>query len=302
MGADLYIPAIHDKLYEEYKLEFDAAVMTRDGLQADLEDKEAEEADEQEIVALKKAIETAQEDVHNAYESIYDDAGYFRDSYNAASVFWRLGMSWWRDIEEYAEINPNQDYNGKPYKNWISPESCLKLADKIKKTQLQLVSTVEELEQLCASTKDDEDGTSAVDSWNKYWTEKKAHLIDFLQRAAACGSGVRFSVQDNMMELTREAIRHKIDDLIDEKRYEDAAFLMSEALPVLDDISDDCDVAVFADNEITDFWDEKKEAHKRKMKHRINDDEILSLLEDAPEPEPQHFFQKKGLTTLNCVV
>jgi len=79
MGADLYINSIYDKQTELYESKFHEAVNFRDSLP------EGEERDK------------AQEQV-GEYLRLWNEKGYFRDSYNSSSLFWLLGLSWWKHI------------------------------------------------------------------------------------------------------------------------------------------------------------------------------------------------------------
>jgi hypothetical protein len=81
MGADLYINSIHERHYEEYKGLFDAAVARRDHHPWGSPEAEA-----------------AQADVSRYYDLMFDEEGYFRDSYNNSSLLWVLGLSWWQDV------------------------------------------------------------------------------------------------------------------------------------------------------------------------------------------------------------
>jgi hypothetical protein len=81
MGADLYISSIHERGYEEYKPQFDAACERRNACTFGTPEYLA-----------------AQEEVTKYYDLMFDEAGYFRDSYNNSSLFWVLGLSWWNDV------------------------------------------------------------------------------------------------------------------------------------------------------------------------------------------------------------
>jgi hypothetical protein len=74
MGADLYIENIHYPLMRKYEPLFESAVRRRDS-----------------SPPKSKEAEAAQRDVTKYYDLMYSE-GYFRDSYNATSVLWRLGL------------------------------------------------------------------------------------------------------------------------------------------------------------------------------------------------------------------
>jgi hypothetical protein len=81
MGADIYLMSAYEKCRDKWQPEFDAAVQSRNSYRG---------ADEK----IKAAL---QQRVSDAYEAMYAE-GYFRDSYNATSLFWLLGLSWWQDV------------------------------------------------------------------------------------------------------------------------------------------------------------------------------------------------------------
>jgi hypothetical protein len=76
--------------HTRWSKEFDEAVARRDGLPED-----------------SAARNEAQEDVERLYEKMYEE-GYFRDSYNASSVLWPLGLSWWTDVGALLETDDDE--------------------------------------------------------------------------------------------------------------------------------------------------------------------------------------------------
>jgi hypothetical protein len=149
MGADLYIESITAKAQEEFKPEFDEAVAMRD---AEKDPKKREEL---------------QERVSAAYDKMYPNDGYFRDSYNGTSLFRALGLSWWGCgyIDE---------------EGYISPQNAQKLLDDIKKKKVPKI-TVEYVD----------DG---VEEWQKYFEEKKARFEKFLETAIEMQESILASV------------------------------------------------------------------------------------------------------------
>jgi hypothetical protein len=80
MGADLFIPVLHQKHHEKWQKRFDQAARRRNRLQ----DGTPQHAE-------------AQKQVELCYGKMYE-RGYFRDSYNDSNLLWKFGLSWWNDI------------------------------------------------------------------------------------------------------------------------------------------------------------------------------------------------------------
>jgi hypothetical protein len=106
----------------------------------------------------------AQARVSKWYSKMYE-VGYFRDSYNGTSLFWRLGMSWWKC--PYIK-------NGE-----ISPENAKLLLAKVRETQMEPVTAEELKAEHCAVDND----KNSPESWNKYFLDKKEAFCAFLQEA-----------------------------------------------------------------------------------------------------------------------
>ena len=106
----------------------------------------------------------AQARVTKWYNKMYE-VGYFRDSYNGTSLFWRLGMSWWHC--PYIK-------DGK-----ITPENAKKLLDEVEQKELPPITAGELKEHHCKVDNSDNDEAS----WDKFFAEKKACFIDFLKEA-----------------------------------------------------------------------------------------------------------------------
>jgi hypothetical protein len=117
-------------------------------------------------------FKAAQEEVDRCYDFLYPAEFYFRDSYNATSVMWRLGLSWWRDVE------PDIKDEDSPVN--CSPGYCLKLADLIEGRTLQLI-TPEEFKA------DFDNGEDTLEGWNQYFQDKHKALVRFLRTAAHHG-------------------------------------------------------------------------------------------------------------------
>lgn len=157
MGADLYIPKLREPVEAEWKPKFEAAIAQREGATDDA------------------SREAAQKLVDEAYEHRWGGDHYFRDSYNSTSVLWRMGLSWWNDME-YDVRDEASDVN-------VSPAACRRFLDKVQEAPFEL-PTREELIRNHAKV---DDGENNVESWHRYYTEKRDRLITFLKRAIENG-------------------------------------------------------------------------------------------------------------------
>ena len=171
MGADLYIESISEPAAKAAKPAFDEACQRRDKrrdmLRADGLSREA--------IGNDAEVKAAQDDVDKAYNAMYPEDGYFRDSYNVSSVLNKCGLSWWRDVTPMLR-------NGK-----LSPKKAALLAERIEKAPLHL-PTLAELEHDNADTK------NGVESWHDYYRNKRTRLIAFLRRAVELKEPIRCSL------------------------------------------------------------------------------------------------------------
>ena len=165
MGADLYIRSITDKASEEFTPLFDIAVEMRHYFQ--------EHGD-------KGRSDKAQDLVGYFYDAMYPKEGYFRDSYNGTSVFFNLGLSWWKDVGDMLNKKGN-----------LSPTRCRKLIEMIEVRECRRLSAEELKEEGCQV---DEAGLNSPEGWFEYYREKRLGLIGFLQRAADMKEYVHCSI------------------------------------------------------------------------------------------------------------
>ena len=114
MGADLYIESISDAAREEWSPVFDKAVSERDQWMKDHEDMlttEQKQASNRWIWAPQDGDEalipeeylSLLKKVNEAYNNMYPDAGYYRDSYNSSNLLWKLDISYWGDGSDYID-------------------------------------------------------------------------------------------------------------------------------------------------------------------------------------------------------
>lgn len=158
MGADLYINKLRRPVQKEWQPKFDAAVKLRDRARGD----SAKEADAQKLV-------------DDAYENLHGDEHYFRDSYNGTAVLWLMGLSWWNDLNP--DVRDNDEIN-------CSPELCREFLRKVQSAEFELPVTRKDLTALGVKV---DNGENSLESWRKYYTEKRQQLIAFLERAIENG-------------------------------------------------------------------------------------------------------------------
>lgn len=202
MGADLYINEIFEPNQTKYDKAFRAAVAERDAI--DIPNDVSGKIQKQIADALGKEVDffgpmldlpanmelpedleayreqygeyvKAQNAVSENHNKMYE-VGYFRDSYNGTSLFWRLGLSWWGLAEE-GVINDGI----------ITPENAQMLLDTVESIDLEPVDLQWLEENHCKV----DDGP---DSWNEFFAEKKERFIAFLKEAIDNGYNITASV------------------------------------------------------------------------------------------------------------
>ena len=162
MGADIYIKSISDKQREKYEKLLDEAVMKRNAAIG--------------VMAKQKA----QEEVDKYYDLMYA-RGYFRDSYNATSLFWILGLSWWQDVGESTDENAD-----------LPIEKCQELLERIKAARIPSAKVLGEYMENHHACVDD--GENSPASWRKYFVNKKKRLVRFIQKAIDLNEPLHCSV------------------------------------------------------------------------------------------------------------
>jgi hypothetical protein len=161
MGADIYIQSLHEACLKKYEKKFHEAVAKRDKLTRG--SGEAEEA---------------QKEVEKYYDLMYT-RGYFRDSYNATSLFGQLGLSWWNDLKL-------------DEKGCLSVDKCKELLKTVKARKIPSVSEMEtDLRKNGAAI--DNDRNSQFE-WHKMFVNKKRRFIRFLNTAIKRNEAIRCSV------------------------------------------------------------------------------------------------------------
>lgn len=169
MGADLYIRSVVDAAKEKYQSLFEKAVEKRDEYMrlhpnAIFDCGFGVSGGEQ----VDKKLQKLQNEVDKFYKEMYPENGYFRDSYNGSSLFWRIGLSWWSDIKPNAK-------------------GCLSLTKlrKIKKIVEELWANRAPLTedylkgQFCKV----DDSENNVEAWEKFFEDKYKRFIAFIDIA-----------------------------------------------------------------------------------------------------------------------
>ncbi|MHA2022796.1 MAG: hypothetical protein ACTSWQ_03955 [Candidatus Thorarchaeota archaeon] len=151
MGADLYIKKSTKKANEKYHPLFDKAVEKRNAAKTD------------------KQNEKWQKKVTEYYNAMYPDEGYFRDSYNATSVLWTLGLSWWEDVAKILNSKGN-----------LSRKNLSLFIHMVENAKQTLPTKADLLAEHCTI---EDDGENSVEGWHKYYKDKREALLKFLKSA-----------------------------------------------------------------------------------------------------------------------
>jgi len=150
MGADLYIEKIREPLVEKYEPLFEAAVRRRDSLPRG-----------------SKEAEAAQAEVTKYYDLMFSE-GYFRDSYNVTCLLNWLGLSWWQDVIPLCTQARK-----------LRQDKLRKFRDMVANAKLEAV-TKEKIEARGGTVDDKE---NSLEEWHRYFMEKHAELVVFLDQA-----------------------------------------------------------------------------------------------------------------------
>lgn len=198
MGADVYLNSVYEQTKQAWEPLFDLAVRARDvshmndelkalvtsevkGRAAELEASKPDLA-KQMMATLEGwrgggRVEKMQVLVSLAYELMYSK-GYFRDSYNQTNLLWRLGLSYWKDLEGWLDGEGH-----------MSIANMRAFADIIKGGDIVPVGKMEGDERLIEDT----DGYRASD-WQAYFEGKRRDLLELLATAIKKREPLYFSV------------------------------------------------------------------------------------------------------------
>lgn len=158
MGADLYIEKIYQPRVRRYQPLFLAALQAFNHAPAG-----------------SKAAAAAQTELQR-YGALLESKGCFRDNYNATSVLWRLGLSWWDDVMPLCD--PEGRLKGKALRKF---RQMVKDAKLILPTRAELQAQGLKLAQA---------GEYSVAGWGSYFQRSQAQLLAFLDEAIASRSAV----------------------------------------------------------------------------------------------------------------
>ena len=145
----MYIESISNKLKAQYEPEFQDAVAKRDATN-DTQEKER-----------------WQKKVDEAWDKMYDNSGYFRDSYNSTSIMAQLGLSWWSNVGEMLDK-----------KGYLRVPAIRLLYEMISNAEFNLPTEEELRDNNCQINEE-----NTVESWHKYYQEKRERLLHFLDTA-----------------------------------------------------------------------------------------------------------------------
>lgn len=121
-----------------------------------------------------------------AYDEKNSEEWYFRDSYNSSSLFWKLNLSWWQDLDQF--IGPDGDgvYGAEDENGYsLYPIGIRKLAAVVRERSELLMYN-------CRDLPDDTGENGDLDK--KYFSEKYDRFLKFLNDAAEAGDTIYCSV------------------------------------------------------------------------------------------------------------
>ena len=114
-----------------------------------------------------------------------EDAGYYRDSYNATNILWKLGLSWWKLYGEYKLGDNDSTMTPEQAKDFLGMVETRKpVLDKFLEEEL----SIEWLEANHCVADDDLNG------WMELWTNKYDELVRFLNLSISEDSPIVWSV------------------------------------------------------------------------------------------------------------
>lgn len=161
MGADIYLNSVYEPNIAKYEPLFTKAVMERDKyLRGSAEEKKA------------------QKQVEKYYNLMYSK-GYFRDSYNATSLFAQMGLSWWQDLKLDSEGN-------------LPVDNCKELLKIIKSRKIPNAKKIGEQMKLQGAMVDDNE--NSPEAWRKMFANKRLRFIKMLEMAIKLDEGLHCSV------------------------------------------------------------------------------------------------------------
>lgn len=183
MGADLYIEKIHREFEAEWRPRMEEAWRIRDDAMTAYQKRYGREVPRD----AEGKIDLPEQAAANAiFDEMYDrpveEVGYYRDSYNASSVMWKLGLSWW-NLADPDEPRPFRAIvNGR-----ITARRALKLLNHIRSLP---PFTIEGLRAELKGVWEQETDEEVL----RYFNAQRARLERFLMLAVESKEGIRASV------------------------------------------------------------------------------------------------------------
>jgi hypothetical protein len=180
MGADIYLKSISDAARAKWEPRFNAACAARDIF-----------AQENPNSGNSRAYKKLQEAVGEAYDAMYPDDGYYRDSYNASSLFGVLGLSWW----QAADVNGGSKHS--PVGKLINKQRRMSVTSmKRLKKYLEEIDLEARVKAWAAEKSKPPKGRAwdkinfhekgnSVKEWHQMFANKRENLIALLDKAIA---------------------------------------------------------------------------------------------------------------------
>jgi hypothetical protein len=186
MGADIYLKSVSDAAKAQWQPRFEAACSARNEYAQRVERHTGQPPGDDDLENKK-----LQQAVSEAYEGMYPDDGYYRDSYNATSLFGVLGLSWWQsaDVRGGAKHSPVGKLINK--QNHMSVTSMKRL-----KKYLEEVDFETCFQSWVVAKRNPPEGQewdkinfrqkgNGVKEWRRMFYEKRKNLIALLDKAIA---------------------------------------------------------------------------------------------------------------------
>jgi hypothetical protein len=160
LGADISLPSIHDRARNMYQPLFDDAVKRRDlakteGMKAEWQHK-----------------------VEKYHDAMYPEEGYFRDSYNASSVFQVMALSWWELGDKLLDETGH-----------LPVDKAKELLELIEQRSISYEAVTEQYEQHKLH-----EGGESIDEWFKYFVEKRERFMALLRKSIELNEPLLWSI------------------------------------------------------------------------------------------------------------
>jgi len=208
MGADLYINPYYDENRKKYEKLFEKACKRRDAHTKGIPTAAQDAQRKQEVQKVIQAnghpltpsdrltpteeellrtyapqfhqLEVLQNNVNELCDKM-DEVGYFRDSYNGSSLFWKLGLSWWAMANIHGGNKKVQLINSRGF---ITPKKAAMLLVMVKAIPIQ-IDPDEHTKWMEGTTHED---------LVKFFTEKRERFIKFIEFAIEKNKSIYASV------------------------------------------------------------------------------------------------------------